>query len=88
VLLGAELHAPAEALRLGLVDEVEDDAPQLARARLASLAAHPRLAYARTKAELRGGTIDVSFNERRFLQVLPAWTSPEARKRIAAVLKR
>ncbi|MHB8876017.1 MAG: enoyl-CoA hydratase/isomerase family protein [Myxococcaceae bacterium] len=88
VLLGAELHDPGAALRLGLVDEVSDQAEQLARARLAALAAHPRPAYAHTKAALRGDTVDSVQNERRFQQMLPAWTSDEARRRIAAVLKR
>lgn len=88
VLLGAELHDPRAALELGLVDEISDDAPRLARERLAMLAAHPRSAYARTKAELRRETVDASLNERRFREMLPAWTSPETHKRLSSVLKR
>jgi enoyl-CoA hydratase/carnithine racemase len=88
VLLGAELHDPAAALRLGLVDEVSDDAGAVARAKLAALDSHPRSAYARTKAGLRGQTVDASQNERRFAEMLPAWTSPDAKKRITGALKR
>lgn len=88
VLLGAELHEPVAALKLGLVDEVSDEAGTVARAKLAALAAHPRSAYARTKAELRGDTVDASQNERRFAEMLPAWTSADAKKRISAALKR
>src|SRR6202042_707140 len=48
VFLGAGLFSPARALDLGLLDEVVDDAPAVAHARLAALAAHPAKAYADT----------------------------------------
>lgn len=88
VLLGAGLHAPGEALRLGLVDEVATDAAAVARERLTRLASHPPDAYAGTKAELRGGTVDASQNERRFAEILPTWLSSETRARIHAALRR
>lgn len=87
-LLGAALDSPAKARELGLVDELADDPLAVARARLAQLAAHPREAYARTKAELRRGATDVSpEDERRFVEEeLPIWTSDEVRERVLAVL--
>lgn len=90
VLLGAGLHGPQDALRLGLVDEVAQDPVSVARARLAALAAHPARAYAATKADLRGaiGEPDPAA-ERAFLsEVLPVWTSEELRGRIRAFLER
>jgi enoyl-CoA hydratase/carnithine racemase len=55
LLLGAGLHAPADALRLGLLDELADDPVATAGARLQALAAHPPAAFAATKAALRAG---------------------------------
>ncbi len=90
VLLGAGLHAPAEALRLGLVDEVADDALAVARARLSALAAHPPLAYATTKADLRRGVgAQQPGAEAAFLEeVLPVWTSDELRARIRGFIEK
>jgi enoyl-CoA hydratase len=88
VLLGARLYAPADALRLGLVDEVSSDAEALARRRLAELAAIPRRAYATTKAVLHGEAARLDeADERRFREIeLPLWRSPEVRQRVLAVL--
>ena len=90
VLLGAQLHAPAEALALGLVDEVAADAERVARERLAQLASHPPASYAATKRALRGGVLDPSpEDERRFRdEELPIWTSDELRRRVLAALGR
>lgn len=90
ILLGAALHAPQQALRLGLVDELADDPVAVARQRLAALAAHPPRAYAATKADLRAGVGDVDAAQRaRFLaEVLPAWTHPDVRATLTAVLSR
>lgn len=89
VLLGAGLHPPAKALELGLVDEVSEDAGTVARERLAALAAHPPAAYVGTKAELRGATVDASQSEQKFVrEILPTWTAPELKSRLAAALKR
>jgi enoyl-CoA hydratase len=88
VLLGAGLHAPREALRLGLVDAVAQDAEKAAREKLAALAAHPAQAYAYTKEDLRGATLSRPEDEALFQRMLPVWTSPEIKQRIEAVLKR
>lgn len=91
-ILGAGLFDPATALHLGMVDEVSDDAATLARVRLRELAAHPALAYARTKAMLRGlrpqDIVSDEEQSRGLEEALPAWTSPETKERILAVLKR
>lgn len=86
VLLGAGLHAPAEALRLGLVDEVADDAPAAARRRLEALAAHPPDGYAAAKAALRAPLLEAA-DDAVFRAILPSWTSPELKARLMAVLK-
>lgn len=86
VLLGAGLHDPQGALRLGLVDEVvEGDGLEPARARLTALAAHPADAYAATKAELRAPLTDAA-TDAAFEAILPTWTSPALKARIAAIL--
>lgn len=91
-ILGGGLFDPQTALRLGMLDEVSPDAGRLARTRLLELASHPAIAYARTKAALRGTRPEdiVSDEEqiRGLEEALPAWTSPETRERILAVLKR
>lgn len=90
LLLGAELHAPADALALGLVDELADDPVAVARQRLATLAAHPPRAYAATKGDLRAGVAVVTPEDTaRFAeQVVPAWTSDEVRSLLAGLLSR
>ena len=88
VVLGSRLHDPQSALHLGLIDEVAADAPRVARARLEGLAAHPPAAYVATQRELRSGTVDASITEQKFLALLPSWSSPEIKQRIAAALKR
>jgi enoyl-CoA hydratase len=59
LVLGGELVGAQEALALGLVDEVCDDADLLPRALAlaADRASLPREAYARIKRQLRGDTI-------------------------------
>ena len=88
VLLGAALVPPREACRLGLVDEVVPAALDAGRARLAQLAAYDPEVYRRTKAMLVAGVTDVTEDEhQRFLdEVVPAWSSPELRARLAARL--
>lgn len=87
VVLGARVVGPRDALRVGFVDEIGDEA--LARARLAALAGHPRAVYAETKLELRAGVLVEDAGERQaFLeQALPAWTAPELRERLLGFLK-
>lgn len=86
-LLGAALHAPAEARALGLVDLVADDAERVAEERLARLAAHPRAAYAANKRQLRAGALTDASTDRVFEEILPLWDSDATRSRAVAALK-
>lgn len=90
ILLMAQLYPPADALRLGLVDELAYDVLDVARARLATLAAHPRAAYVAAKRQIYGESLVVSAEaEARFIQdVLPVWAGDELKARIAALLKK
>ncbi len=89
VVLEGGLYPPAQALRLGLLDEVVSSEPE-ARAMAEKFAASPREAYIAAKRALRGGALDVSDEERRrYLdEVLPTWTSGELKARIAARLRK
>jgi enoyl-CoA hydratase/carnithine racemase len=89
-ILGAQLHDPASARALGLVDEIAADPRAVAVARLEALSQHPREAYARAKAGFRGGVLLVSDAERRQLEeeILPRWGSAETRAAAARVLER
>ncbi len=84
-VLQAELHDPFAAREAGLVDELVDalvaEPRAVALARLAALARHPRDAYARAKAALRGDALRLSSaEERRFEEeTLPRWASEETR---------
>jgi enoyl-CoA hydratase len=89
VILEGGLYPPETALRLGLVDEIvltEEEA----RAYAARIASAPPAAYAAAKRALRSGVLDVGEDEqRRFREeMLPHWTSPELKARLAAALKR
>jgi len=87
-LLGAQLHDPEGALRLGLVDELADDPLARATEVLELLASHPRETYRRTKALLHAGVTEIGAEDRRrFLEEeVPLWTSAEVRRRVLAVL--
>ena len=88
VVLGAGLHAPEEALRLGLVDALAEDCVAEARLRMTRLAVHDAVAYAGAKAALQAGVTDVSEGEARaFLdEVVPLWTSAPIKAKIRAIL--
>ncbi len=91
VLLGAALFSPLGALEQGIVDEVTEDARGVAEARLAALSTSPREAYAMTKADLRGTDQDLcpdAVFEATLLTLLPVWTAPALKQKIAAMLKR
>jgi enoyl-CoA hydratase len=90
VLLGGALHDPRMALELGLVDEISDEPLALARERLLALAAHPAESYAALKERLHEGASHVTDEERRRYaeQELSAWTSPELKARLNALLRR
>jgi enoyl-CoA hydratase/carnithine racemase len=89
VLLQAGLHDPQNALRLGLIDAVAEDAEAAARAQLDTLAALPQQAYAATKSLIRG-TYQVDEVDRAFIRevVLPVWTGPAFKARLQKVLSR
>ena len=88
VVLGAGLHAPADAVRLGLVNRTAADPVTEARAVLAALAKHPPAAYAATKNDLRAGSMDTTPAEREAFidDVVPFWTSPELKAMIRKLL--
>jgi enoyl-CoA hydratase len=89
VVLEGGLYPPAQALRLGLLDEVLSSESE-ARALAERFASSPREAYVAAKRALRGGALDVSDAERRqYLdEVLPTWTSGELKARIEARLRK
>ena len=88
VLLGAGLHAPAEAARLGLVGSVSDDPSRDAAAALERLAKHPAEAYSAAKLDLRDGIMEATEAERVAFRddVVPFWTSPELKAMIRSLL--
>lgn len=87
VVLGAGLFAPAEALSLGLLDAVREDAHEHARATLTALAAHPAAAYAAAKRALRPALAGSPAELADFAEGgLESWVSPELKARIAALL--
>ncbi len=91
VLLGAGLFDPAGALRVGLVDEVAEDARAVAEARLRALGSSPGQAYALTKGDLRGTDQDLCPDARwdeTLRAAVTVWTSPELKGKIAAMLAR
>jgi enoyl-CoA hydratase/carnithine racemase len=89
VLLGAELHAPEAALRLGLIDEMVADPVARARERLALLASRPQSAYVATKLTLRAGVVAASDAHTRHLHetIVPAWCAPATHERLADALR-
>ena len=89
-LLGAGLHDPVAAQRLGLLDEVVDDANVVALERLETMAAYPRRAYTATKRVLRRDVTKVTPDEERLFraEVVPVWTSPEVKERMRGFLKK
>lgn len=88
VVLGAALHSPQSALRVGFVDELADDPLTVARERLAALAKHPAEAYRVAKRALRGTTTIVPEDAPAFDAILPFWTSPALKDRIAAIFRK
>ena len=89
VLLGAGLHPVDDALRLGLIDRISESAEADARKTLESLSALPRHAYRAMKLDLREAVKATPEEEANFAaHAIPAWTSPEFKAKIAALLKR
>lgn len=89
VMLGAGMMGAAEALRLGLLDELADDPLAVARQRLAERAAHPPAIYAAAKDDLRRTVRADADAEARFVrEILPVWAGDELRQKIHAFLAR
>jgi enoyl-CoA hydratase/carnithine racemase len=88
VVLGALLYDADTALELGLVDEIADKASAVAGERLASLAKHPRAAYAANKRMLRLGDLECTAEEIDVFaqQGLPLWVSPETKRIVESLL--
>ena len=87
VILHAGLHTPQEALRLGLVDQVSENAEAEAEALLKKLSALPPHAYAASKSDLQQGVMDISEEvEAAFLaETVPRWVAPELKAMIRAM---
>jgi enoyl-CoA hydratase/carnithine racemase len=87
LILESALVTAPEALTLGLVDALGEEAD--ARARLETLAGLPPDAYAAAKKALLG-TLDVSAEtQRAFLEdSVPVWASPELKAGLAKMLKK
>jgi enoyl-CoA hydratase/carnithine racemase len=75
VLLSAERFGLDDALRLGLLDEIADDARSRALALLEARSKLPRASYAATKRALRTLPPDPESARKEFAEtVLPSWT--------------
>lgn len=86
-LLGAQLLRPDAAGLLGYLDDLTDrELLGYARGRLEKLAAHPADAYAATKRALNGESLLRPEDEVYFRSVMPAWTSPQFKERVATAL--
>lgn len=90
VFLGAQLHAPADALRLGLVDALHDDPVAAAAAVLQRWSAHPADAFASAKLALRGhiAVADPAMDEAFEREVLPVWCGPAIKATLEGFFKR
>jgi enoyl-CoA hydratase/carnithine racemase len=85
---GGALHSPEQALSLGLVDKVTEQALESGRKTLARLASYDASVYSETKAMLRDGVMNIDAEtEQVFLDAaVPVWTSPALRERLLAHL--
>ncbi len=92
VVLGAGLFDPTNALRVGLVDEIAEDAVAVARERLAMFAAHPTTAYMAAKRAIRGSKPSDLVAEATQADLLraavPTWTSQVVKEKLAKILAR
>jgi enoyl-CoA hydratase len=86
VVLAGGLHAPTEALRLGLIDQIGER--NVAEARVRELAALPPTAYATAKRMLHAGVTTIADADyaAALESTLPAWTSTELKQRVLAHL--
>lgn len=90
VILSAGLFSPEQALQVGLVDALADDALAAGQKQLATLERYDASTYATTKRMLRGGVMDVSDAAKQAFvdEVVPVWTSDALRQRLVAFLKK
>lgn len=92
VLLGGSLFGPTDAREFGLVDEVDADPLSLARERLRWLSAHPAVAYAQTKRDLRGASpqdlVSDDVVDRWMRETTPSWTSRQLKDHLTSLLRR
>jgi len=81
---------PQEAVAVGFVDELADDAEAAARAWLERILKLPPIAYAATRALVRRDLIELMARARSSDQeaLLDAWTGPETRAALAALMAR
>jgi enoyl-CoA hydratase len=88
IILEGGLYPPTEALRLGLVHEIDYDPDAAARNVLSRLSENPRAAYVDAKRDLNRAVIDLDPHETEAFKsrVLPFWTSPELRQTVAMTL--
>ncbi len=88
VVLGAGLHAPESAVRLGLVHSTSADPAGDATSALERLAKHPTEAYGAAKRDLRQGIMEATPAEKKAFRedVVPFWTSPELKAMIRSLL--
>jgi len=89
VVLGAGLHGPEEATRLGMIDGYSDAARARAEEALAALAAHPSDAYRDAKWALRP-PLEGRPEERAMFRErgLESWVSPALKATISKMLAR
>jgi len=90
VMLRAALHAPADALRLGLVDELAADPRATSEERIRELSALPRAAYVATKRSLRDGVTAFApaDYEAAMRNTLSVWRGDDIKQRVLARLKK
>lgn len=88
VVLGAGLHGPQDALRLGFADALADDPRAAAHAWIQTVGGYPRDAYAAAKKALNDGADAVSADDdARFRdEVLPVWVGETIKATIAGFL--
>lgn len=90
IVLGGELYSPADALHLGLIDQVSVQAESDAMARLKQMSAYPADTFQRTKQSLQHGVTAVSAEQQRAFdeEELPIWGSEAMRQRVRALFAR
>ena len=87
VVLDAALYDAPTAQRLGLIDEIGEEAE--ARAMLERLAGHPRDIYAEAKRAMRGTLEIPEAARKKFIdETIPSWVAPELKERLRSVLKK